>query len=95
MPRADFVPRTACGSNAKPIGRKQAESIATQLIALMRRTRADYALFIGAACDYIMTPRYGARFPRWCDEWPSSLCGIYSPKSTLDEVIDDILAMDA
>lgn len=94
MARAStFLPRDE--ATAKRVGRKDAERIAFELMAVLRNTQRPYALFIGAERDFLMTPRYGRRYELWVTRWPRSFCGVYTPDAIAADVIDDILGMDA
>lgn len=94
MAYAKFLSRDE-SPNTKPITRKDAESIAAQLVSIMRSTAAPYALFIGSAGDFLMAARYGKRFARWAEQWPRSLCGVYMPDTDPEDIAADILGMDA
>lgn len=94
MARLKFVSRDESTSPVR-IRRKDAESIARQLVAVMRKTARPYTLFIGAQGESLMTPAFGKRVRAWVEKWPKSLCGTYTPEAKADEVIGDIMGMDS
>lgn len=92
MARVKFISRDK-SPIAKRIRRKDAEAIACQLIAIAKKTGAPYALFVGAQCEFLLTPRYGNRYELWAARWPKSLCGIYTPEATDARIVEDVLRM--
>ena len=95
MSRAETFLAREESPNPKRIVRRDAVRITDELLRVLRHTQRPYALFIGANLEFLMTPRYGKRYEKWCERWPKSLCGVYTPEATAIDVIDDILGMDA
>ena len=75
------------------MGHKDAAEIARTLLAAARKQRKEYALFVGAKGESLITPRYGSRYTLWTERWPGSLCGVYTPEAEDVDIIDDVLGM--
>lgn len=94
MPRAEFLSRDE-SKQRKPLTLKDAQAIANELVHVAKVNMRPMALFIGADGDYMMTPRYSNRYPKWIEKWPLSFCGVYTPEVSPSDVVDDIMGMDA